>query len=302
MDEFGHILREARETKGLTLAEVQDQTRINARFLDALERGEYDTLPTPVHVRGFLRNYARFLGLSPQPLVERYEQVLEQGTAVSQPDNNQKEITTTLQIPPRADQPFFDPVNFSVDDGRGRSSESIVRLVIIIALIIALALIANRFIPMLTSGSDGSEAITESITEVIQNVTDQTNAPAEPTTAADTAVNAGSDVIISTERNNSENTAPPAPLPTRPILPAMDTIRLKLEITERTWMQVTIDGDIAFNGIAKKGDPPLEFEAQDEAKVNVGNAIAVFVTINDIPWGRMGERGEDHEEIWRTTK
>ena len=78
MDEFGHILREARETKGLTLAEVQDQIRINARFLDALERGDYEMLPTPVHVRGFLRNYARFLGLDPRPLVDRYERVLSQ--------------------------------------------------------------------------------------------------------------------------------------------------------------------------------------------------------------------------------
>ncbi|NHZ71509.1 MAG: helix-turn-helix domain-containing protein, partial [Aquificales bacterium] len=73
MDELGHILREARETKGLTLEEAQEKTRINSKYLDALENSEYDKLPTPVHVRGFLRNYARFLGLDPQPLLERYE-------------------------------------------------------------------------------------------------------------------------------------------------------------------------------------------------------------------------------------
>ena len=72
MDELGHILREARETKGLTLAEAQEETRINSKYLAALENGEYDKLPTPVHVRGFLRNYARFLGLDSQPLLERY--------------------------------------------------------------------------------------------------------------------------------------------------------------------------------------------------------------------------------------
>ncbi|MCA9994966.1 MAG: helix-turn-helix domain-containing protein, partial [Anaerolineales bacterium] len=72
MDELGQILREARENKGLTLEEVQAETRIHARFLTALEKGDYAVLPTPVHVRGFLRNYARFLGLDPQPLLARY--------------------------------------------------------------------------------------------------------------------------------------------------------------------------------------------------------------------------------------
>ncbi|MCP4423449.1 MAG: helix-turn-helix domain-containing protein [Chloroflexi bacterium] len=302
MDEFGHILREARETKGLTLSDVQDQIRINSRFLDALERGEYDVIPAPAHVRGFLRNYARFLGLDPQPLIARYERVLEQGTAVS-PDNAQEEETNSLQISPRQDQPFFNPVNFAVDDGRTPSSESILRLVIIIALIAALALVANRFIPMFTDNRDGSEAITEGITEAIQNVADQIGPTAEPTETADENAAATDDAgIISTSRNIEEGTAVPAPLPTRPILPAMETIQLKLEITERTWMEVTVDGDIVYSGIVKKGDPPYEWEAGEEAKVNTGNAIAVHVTINDIPWGRMGERGENKEEIWRTTQ
>lgn len=303
MDEFGHILREARETKGLTLTEVQDHIRINVRFLDALERGDYEMLPTPVHVRGFLRNYARFLKLDPQPLVARYERALEQGIDFSHSNvNGAEELPGDIQIGPRHDQPFFSPVNFEVDDGRARNSESAVRLAIIIALIAALALIGMRFIPMLTSGSDGSQAITESIAEAVQNVTDRANATVEATAVP--AANAGNtdNLVISTERNNAEDAAVPASAPTRPILPALETIQLKLEITERSWMEVTIDGDIVFSGIARAGDPPYEWEAADEAKVNTGNAIAVFVTINDIPWGRMGERGENHEEIWRTTQ
>ncbi len=305
MDEFGHILREARETKGFTLAEVQDQIRINARFLGALERGEYSVLPTPVHVRGFLRNYARFLGLDPQPLIKRYEKVGDH-TAVSPADNGRTLPTNNIHFPPRQDQPFFDPVNFEVEDGRSRNSESAVRLIIIVALVAALALVANRFIPMLTGNGDGSEVITESITEAIQNVTDQIGTATQPDAVTsenasreETAV-ANENAPVSTSRNITEGTVL-VPLPTRPVLPAMDAIQLKLEITERTWMEVTIDGDIVFSGIARNGDPPYEWEAGDEAKVNTGNAIAVFVTINDIPWGRMGERGENKEEVWRTT-
>jgi cytoskeletal protein RodZ len=299
MDEFGHILREARENKGLTLAEVQDKTRINARFLTALEQGDYGKLPTPVHVRGFLRNYARFLGLDPQPLVDRYERVLEQETAVFPPDNGQQPILEPL-VPPRQDQPFFNPVNYEVDDGRSpTNSEPFLRLVIILALIVALVLAGSRFIPMLWS-SDNNEALTEGVNQVIQNMADQIGPTAEATAVPEVTANA-ENPIISTSRNNTEDAAATAPVPTRPILPAMETIQLKLEITERTWMEVTIDGDVVFSGIAREGDPPYEFEAQEEAIVNTGNAVAVVVTINDVPWGRMGERGENKEEVWRTT-
>ena len=73
MDELGSLLREAREAKGLTLAEVQDEIRISSKYLEALENGQYENLPTQVHVKGYLRNYARFLNLDPKPLIDRYE-------------------------------------------------------------------------------------------------------------------------------------------------------------------------------------------------------------------------------------
>lgn len=299
MDEFGHILREARENKGLTLADVQDKTRINSRFLAALEQGDYNKLPTPVHVRGFLRNYARFLGLDPQPLVERYEWVLEQdATAVSPPNNGQPDIVEPI-VPPRQDQPFFNPVNYEVDDGRSTNSEPFLRLVIILALIAFLVLAGSNIVPRLLN-KDNNQALTEGINQVIQDMADQIGPTAEATAVPEVTANA-ENPIVSTSRNNAEDAAATAPIPTRPVLPALDVIQLKLEITERTWMEVTIDGDVVFSGIARDGDPPYEFEAQEEAIVNTGNAVAVVVTINDIPWGRMGERGENKEEVWRTT-
>jgi cytoskeletal protein RodZ len=72
MDELGTILQETREARNLTLEDVAQVTRIRVRYLEALEEGRYDVLPTPVHVRGFLRNYAIFLNLDPEPLIARY--------------------------------------------------------------------------------------------------------------------------------------------------------------------------------------------------------------------------------------
>ena len=63
-------------------------------------------------------------------------------------------------LPVRDDQPFFDPVNVEVEVGSRRDPESAIRLLIIAALLVALGLVANRFLPLLLNNQDGSEAIT----------------------------------------------------------------------------------------------------------------------------------------------
>lgn len=310
MDELGHILREARETKGLTLQEVQTETRITVRYLDALENGDYDRLPTPVHVRGFLRNYARFLGLDPQPLLDRYE--YGQGKRPKKKSEtfaNQQPLAPALKEPP-ADQPFFEPVNMEVDAGFSRRaggprSDTILRLVIIAALIGLIYLAGQRFIPLITGNGDGTERLTEDIQGAVQGLLDQSTPTPE---VEDIPELAPSDIITSTGRNDfvtgsgGVTTTLPTPLPTRPALQPMETILLELLISERTWMEVTIDGEVVFSGIARPTDPKYEWQANDQATVLTGNAAGVFVTINGTELGFMGQRGEYKEEVWTTTQ
>ncbi len=70
---FGVLLRRAREKRGLSLGDVADKTRISPRWLQALEEAQLDILPAPVFVSGYLRSYARLLGLDGQALLERYQ-------------------------------------------------------------------------------------------------------------------------------------------------------------------------------------------------------------------------------------
>src|SRR5450432_2326793 len=74
-EELGNELRAARESRDLTLDQVEHQTRIRVRYLEALEQGDFSAFQTPVQASGFLRNYARFLALDADELVERYNAV-----------------------------------------------------------------------------------------------------------------------------------------------------------------------------------------------------------------------------------
>lgn len=73
MDEVGQTLRDARTQGGLSLDEVAHATRIPKASLAHLEEGRYDLMPAPVFVRGFIRAYARVVGVDPNPLVRAFE-------------------------------------------------------------------------------------------------------------------------------------------------------------------------------------------------------------------------------------
>lgn len=63
MGELGERLRAAREDRGLTLEQVAEETRISLIYLQALEDESFDKFTSDLHTRGFLRNYASYLGL-----------------------------------------------------------------------------------------------------------------------------------------------------------------------------------------------------------------------------------------------
>jgi cytoskeletal protein RodZ len=71
-DSFGHWLKRQREVRDLSLREISDVTKINLRYLEALEQNHFSALPAPVFARGFLREYARYVGLDPDEVVNYY--------------------------------------------------------------------------------------------------------------------------------------------------------------------------------------------------------------------------------------
>ncbi|MGD9934815.1 MAG: helix-turn-helix domain-containing protein, partial [Dehalococcoidia bacterium] len=94
MASVGSTLRLAREQRGLTIEQVAQDTRISQRFLEAIERDEFDALPAPVYVRGFIRSYSSYLRLDAAPLLA---ELALQGLGGAQ--------ATTQAFPPAQQEP-----------------------------------------------------------------------------------------------------------------------------------------------------------------------------------------------------
>jgi cytoskeleton protein RodZ len=85
MPSIGETLREARMRQRLDIADVENRTKIRAKYLRALENEEFGMLPGPTFVKTFLRTYAEMLGLDPHVLVEEYRAGFEREDEMDQP-------------------------------------------------------------------------------------------------------------------------------------------------------------------------------------------------------------------------
>jgi Helix-turn-helix domain len=70
---IGRALRAARRKRGKSLEDASRETRVRLDYLDALENERFDALGSEVYVRGFLRSYARYLGLKHDKVIAVYE-------------------------------------------------------------------------------------------------------------------------------------------------------------------------------------------------------------------------------------
>lgn len=75
MGTLGPYLVDAREALGIDLHAAAQQTRISIHYLEALEREDFSRLPGQVFVKGFLKNYARFLNVPEEEVMKRYGEV-----------------------------------------------------------------------------------------------------------------------------------------------------------------------------------------------------------------------------------
>ena len=73
MFEIGNTLREARLRRGLDILDCEAETKIRAKYLRAMEEEQFDLMPSPTYVRGFLKSYAEFLDLDGQLVLDEYE-------------------------------------------------------------------------------------------------------------------------------------------------------------------------------------------------------------------------------------
>ena len=248
---FGEELRREREIRGISLKEIADATKISRRFLEAIERNDHKTLPAPVFTRGFVREYARYLGLSTEDIVNRYNY------AAAGDDRIEKSAHLQRLTPPpvvEAARPAEPPPKKGIPPPYMRIDRNVLA-----AIAIAAALAAITYWAIQRKRMQASDiAVADTVAAAAPS------AEPEPVAAAP---------------------APPAP-------PDDSTLRLTVEVTRNSWVDIEGDGRELISGVLHTGDRRT-FEAKDRFRIeSIGNAAGVTLTLNDVRIPSLGENGE----------
>lgn len=102
MASIGQELKRERELRSISLKEIADQTKINIRFLRALEEDRLDMMPEKFFTRGIIRSYAKYLGLDEQNILNTYLEDLR-----SQEEEQEEKKEKVEEIPRNKNFPFI---------------------------------------------------------------------------------------------------------------------------------------------------------------------------------------------------
>ena len=265
INEIGLQLRRRREMLSLTLDEIERHTRMRAQFMDSLEKGNFDELPSPVQTRGMLSNYASFLDLDVDTLLLRFADALQARHRERHP----------LKPARRRGQPNI-PENlprlrsFIAGDlvfGIGMALLLIAFSVWGISRVIALQSEQQTEVQAEATGPSISEALIGTPQETV--VSEVTLIAAEDTPLPDLP----------------EGTVEiPTPAPNV-------NVQINIVALERSYLLVTVDGEEAFNGRTIPGNA-YPFDAEQSIEVLVGNGAALRVVYNQRDLGLLGGFGQ----------
>lgn len=97
MSDLGELLKKARFEKGIKLEELQETTKIQKRYLEAIEEGNFSILPGNFYVRAFIKSYSEAVGLDPEEVIRLYRNVIPQAAPETKIETNRKNRQKSIQ-------------------------------------------------------------------------------------------------------------------------------------------------------------------------------------------------------------
>lgn len=288
------MLREVRERRGLSLADAERETKIRQKYLAALEDDNLTALPGPLYVRGFLRNYALYLGIDGDEALQIYNQ---QSTPT-----RTKIRAARGEAPPKL-KGDKDPEKISIAPLSPEKIDTRVRYGTQYVAISLLAIPLIIVLYFIYSGSFGRSNTTIPLPTSGPAVPTLTPLPASAFTVVPSTVPVvitSTNPITTTQGTAVAGTA--VPTNTTPVARVSPTSRpstagkvtVKVEALKDVWLRVTVDGVKEYENTLA-GGLTREWVGDSIIRIRTGRADVVQLTINGEDRGLM--LGSDPKQL-----
>ncbi len=266
LSELGAFLQRHREERGLSLADIEAVTRIRRVHLEAMESGDWDSLPPGVYIRGLLKSYARAVGISQASVMRMYAK--------------ERPKEARLPEPQLISQPLLNEPRFSLD-------ALLAVLTFAVAAVIMGWLIKTYFLPEIERAGDRSGT---SVAQVDGTSESSSDIPVEPaSTRGPTA----------TERPTLPPASSATPRATASPTP-VDGLRIEVQAKGNIWLRISADQETVFEGFLREGENDRwSGESKQRFRLRTGDAGRTEVTLNGQRLEPLGDNAEVREVEWR---
>jgi cytoskeletal protein RodZ len=301
MESIGEFFKQVRETKGLTVDEVASKTRIRSDFVKALEDGNFAKLPDQVFARGFVRSYARSLGLDEEDAIHRFIQ--SAGAFYEKQDERER-----LKV------------RQAEEERKRQANRKAVAVAIGIAVLTLVFLLSREQSSILRRGGAeqaSAKRSAQTVKEAPATTTQQEAEPAGEAQKPGDVTAAPSPPLADTRRSES---APSPAMASKPETETVSTVSpgtdgplggislegtetasenqlaLDLEATELSWVVVQIDNGSPQEALLRPGEK-AHWKGQDQFILTLGNAGGVKAELNGKPQKPFGPSGKVARDI-----
>ena len=254
---FGERLKKEREKRGMTLEEVSAATKIGVRSLKALEQEKFDLLPGGIFNKGFVRAYAKHLGLDDEVVVADYlEAAGESSPAPTIADPTEAQNAQELR---------------NLGSSQPLPWGSMAALVVVGTLLFAAWHYYSHRKTAQDMGASESGVISPSASP----------APSPgPTVVGPTTSKAASGTVGDFGQASSSQLSSIVPQPNSSSpLSTSGSFELSLHATDEVWLSTTVDTQQPSEAILSRGQSKT-LQASDKVVIRIGNPVALQVSIN----------------------
>ncbi len=258
LEEIGQKLKSARDGSGLSLSQIQEKTKIPFSHLSAIDSGNFDDLPEPVYVSGFIKRYAECVGLDGQELADEYRTEIEGPSTKPQKGFG-------LRVPKRNNGNNAPPATYYSRPPIEHSAPNLIKLIPFYALWIILILGLIIYLVNRQGAIDLSQQDSALLTlkQSTAGVNPGKNNSGQNNQAGNDSADKQSDTVSSGQETSSDN----------------DTSHIILKAKNHVWVEVKAisSGEALFNGFMEAGDSH-DFSDKEGFRIRAGNGGNVLIT------------------------
>ena len=278
---FGARLKEQREKRGITLEQISKSTKIGIRFLEALEEDHFDRLPGGIFNKGFVRAYARSVGLDPDQAVIDY-------LAATAPDQAKTEATEQAPL-------IEPPAEVKRPGSTSFPWGTIATLLLILAFTFA---VWGFFSRVITREKEPTQAPRAKVTtpETLSPVPPPSSVPAsqvQPSASASpsSAPNSAQSTAAASSSQPPVAVNPNAPQTDSTSTPTTRELILRIKARDESWLSMTVDGEVTSEQTLSASQEKT-VRARNGIVIKTGNIGALDFEFQGKQLPTQGELGE----------